>query len=219
MQPQPQQQGAPAFCLPARHAQYAGGVAWQVRLVEGGEPDPETRPPQRQRVVRPRKQDCAPCSSLGDTQVGRLFGFQAFNESAIDYNNGSGGQGKGSAPRSAKAATILLASDHINTLLGSQYARLVEARYGPKKELHAGGTPHQGPAPEGVEDLLFQQAVLQLHTIVFESYSLEWCAGGLKGRRGWRQCLGEPSTETPHPPRLCRSAGAASSTCGPCHGR
>lgn len=88
-------------------------------------------------------------------QVGRLFGFQAFNETDEQYSEG--------APEVNQAvpATVILAADHACTLLGAQYARLAEATYS-----HQNATLEL----EGSEEI-FHQAVLKLHTILFESYA------------------------------------------------
>ncbi len=97
--------------------------------------------------------------------MGRLFGFQAFNETDVQYNTSPDGQAQQPSAKQPVPATILLAADHACTLLGAQFARLVEARY-PQ------GTSN---LPEAEMDLLFHQAVLNLHTILFESYVLSWC--------------------------------------------
>jgi hypothetical protein len=114
-------------------------------------------------------------------------------------------------PQQPKPATILLAADQLVTLLSAQYGRLIELTESDSSEnlqgIKLGATLKEngsgklgdgdtrGVGSNSDETLLFHQAVLHVHTNVFENYKRCWCP--LVGLRPIPQAIQDMQAHTP----------------------
>lgn len=108
-------------------------------------------------------------------QVGRLFGFQAFNPGA------SSGSKSDSKSKKWVPATIFVATDHLQSLLNDAFMRKCsEASSG------LGSLDASAGVSDGLGSEIFKQCVYELHTTIFTTYVTQWWVCDR-----WNQCCDE----------------------------